>query len=150
MNNDLIENRTWWKRNWKCFLPTSIILFLVGIGSIITVSIDGNAADYAQAYSDVELYEKALEKVKLNESVKETLGEIEAIDKLAILEGNTKYSNGNNSVETTIRIKGSKGKGKMDILADKKGQEWKYKKINIRIREPKTEIKILENITEQK
>ena len=143
MDNELLENKSWWKRNWKWFLPTSIILFIIGIGSLVSASIDGNVADFAQAYSDNSLYEKALEKVKLNQRVKETLGEIEPIDKLAIIEGNTKYSNNNNSVETTIRIKGNKAKGKMDISAEKNGTEWEYKKINIRIKDPKEEINIL-------
>jgi hypothetical protein len=143
MNNELIENRSWWSTNWKWFLPTSIILFIIGICLLITAATDGNVADFAQAYTDNSLYEKALEKVKLNQRAKNILGEIEPIDKLAIIEGNTKYSNGNNSVETTVRIKGNKAKGKMDIYADRNGTEWEYKKINIRIKEPKEEIDIL-------
>ena len=143
MDNELIEKKSFWKKNWKWVLPTSILLFFIGIGLLIQLSVDGNVADFAQAYSDNLLYEKALEKVKLNHRVKETLGEIETIEKLAILEGNTKYSNNNNSVETTIRIKGTKGKGKMDISAQKIGTKWEYKKINIRIKNPKEEIDIL-------
>ena len=143
MNNELIENKSWRKKNWKWFLPTSFFLLILTIVSIISVSIDGNFADFAQAYSDNSIYEQALEKVKLNQKVKETVGEIEPIDKLAIIEGNTKYSNNNNSVETTIRIKGNKNNGKMDISAEKNGANWKYKKITIRIKEPKEEIDIL-------
>ena len=143
MNNELIENKSWRMKNWKWFLPTSFFLLILTIVSIISVSIDGNIADFAQAYSDNSIYEQALEKVKLNQKVKETVGEIEPIDKLAIIEGNTKYSNNNNSVETTIRIKGNKNNGKMDISAEKNGANWKYKKITIRIKEPKEEIDIL-------
>ncbi len=143
MENLIFINKSWWQRNWKWFLPTSSMLFIIVIGSLITASIEGNAKDYAQAYSDDSLYEKALEKVKANPRVKETLGEIEPIDKLAILEGNTKYSDNNNSVETTIRIKGTKTKGKMDISATKNGTGWEYKKINIRVKDPKEEIDVL-------
>ena len=143
MDNELIENKSFWGKNRKWVLPTSILLFFIGIGLVIQLSVDSNVADFAQAYSDNSLYEKALEKVKLNQRVKETLGEIETIEKLAILEGNTKYSNNNTSVETTIRIKGTKGKGKMDISAQKNGTEWEYKKIIIRIKEPKEKIYIL-------
>ncbi|HKO78073.1 MAG TPA: cytochrome c oxidase assembly factor Coa1 family protein, partial [Flavobacterium sp.] len=60
-------------------------------------------------------------------------------------ERNAIYSNNNNSVELSIRIKGNKGKGKMDISAEKSGTKWGYKKINIRIKEPKQEIQILED-----
>jgi hypothetical protein len=71
------------------------------------------------------------------------LGDLEPIDKLAILEGNAKYSNHNNSVELTVRVKGPKGKGKMDISADKNGTEWEYKKINIRIKQTEEVIQVL-------
>ncbi|MFH6948216.1 cytochrome c oxidase assembly factor Coa1 family protein [Flavobacterium sp. FlaQc-51] len=86
---------------------------------------------------------KAVEKAKTNQRVLKVIGEIEPIDKLAILEGSAIYSNNNNSVNLSIRVNGNKGKGKMDVLAERKGTAWNYKKINIRIKEPKEEIQIL-------
>jgi hypothetical protein len=150
MDNELIVERSWWKRNWKWFLPTLTLIFLSLFGLILSSTIDGNVTDIVQAYSDTSLYEKAIEKAKTNQRVLEVIGEIEQIDKLAILEGNAIYSNDNNSVDLSVRIKGSKGKGKMDISADKNGTEWKYKKISIRIKEPKEEILILKDIIEVK
>lgn len=149
MDNELIVERSWWKRNWKWFLPTFFVIFLILLGFVFSSIIDGNVTDIAQAYSDNSLYEKAIEKAKTNQRVIEVIGEIEPIDKLAILEGNAVYSNNNNSVELSIRIKGNKGKGKMDISAEKKGKEWNYKKINIRIKEPKEEIQILKDSIEK-
>ena len=109
MDNELIVEKSWWKRNWKWFLPTFLVVFLLLFGVILSSSIDGNVTDIAQAYSDNSLYEKAIEKAKTNERVIELIGEIEPIDKLAILEGNAVYSNNNNSVELSIRVKGNKG-----------------------------------------
>jgi hypothetical protein len=106
---------------------------------------DGNITDIVKAYSDNSLYEKALEKAKTNKRVLEVIGKIKPIDQLSILEGNAIYSNNNNSVALSIRIKGNKGKGKMDILAERKGSIWNYKKINIRIKEPKEEIQIIKD-----
>jgi hypothetical protein len=143
MNNELIVKQTWWKKNWKWFLPTSIIMSLFIFYLSLSLIIDGNVTDIAQAYTDNNLYEKAIEKSKTNKRVLEVIGEIEPIDKLAILEGNTIYSNNNNSVELSVRVKGNKGKGKMDISAEKNGNDWEYKKINIRIKEPKEVIQIL-------
>ncbi|PXY38667.1 hypothetical protein DMB65_21765 [Flavobacterium cheongpyeongense] len=145
MDNELIVEKSWWGKNWKWFLPTLTLIFSLLFWLILSLSIDGNVTDIAQAYSDNSLYEKAIEKAKTNQRVLEAIGEIEPIDKLAILEGNAIYSNNNNSVELSVRIKGSKGKGKMDISADKNGTEWKYKKISIRIKEPKEEIQILKD-----
>jgi hypothetical protein len=145
MDNELIVEKSWWGKNWKWFLPTLTLIFSLLFWLILSLSIDGNVTDIAQAYSDNSLYEKAIEKAKTNQRILEVIGEIEPIDKLAILEGNAIYSNNNNSVELSVRVKGSKGKGKMDISAEKNGAEWKYKKISIRIKEPKEEIQILKD-----
>jgi hypothetical protein len=73
----------------------------------------------------------------------QTIGIIQPIDKLAILEGNAVYTNNNNSVRLSVRIKGDKGNGKLDIAADKVGKEWKYKKITVRNKNTKEEIVIV-------
>ena len=95
------------------------------------------ASDLTNAYSDTELYNDALEKAKTNKAVIAILGEIEPIDKLAILEGQVSYSEDNTSVKSSIRIIGSKGKAKLDILANKVNTEWVYQTITIRIKQPK-------------
>ena len=145
MDNELIIEQSWWKRNWKWFLITFIIMFLLVFGLLLSSGVDGNIADIGKAYSDNSLYEKAIEKAKTNNRVLEVIGKIEPIDKLAILEGNAIYSNNHNSVELSVRVKGDKGRGKMDISAKKNGNEWEYKKINIRIKEPIEEIQILKD-----
>jgi hypothetical protein len=143
MNNELIPEKSWSKRNRKWFLPTILLSFLLAIGLFSTSNINKNIVDFAQAYTDNSLYENAIEKAKGNQRVLEILGNLEPIDPLAIIEGNAKYSNNSNSVALSVRIKGNKGSAKMDILADKKGTEWQYKKITIRIKQPKEEIQIL-------
>jgi hypothetical protein len=145
MDNELIVKKSWWNRNWKWFLPTIILVFLIGFGLILTSAIDGNMTDITQAYSENSLYENAIEKAKTNKRVLEVMGKIEPLDKLAIFEGNVIYSNNNKSVVLSVRVKGNKGKGKMDISADKNGTLWEYKKINIRIKNPKEEIQILQD-----
>jgi hypothetical protein len=147
MDNELIIEKSWWNKNWKWFLPTLILFFLL-FSFLLSSTINGNITDIAQAYSDNSLYEKAIEKAKTNKRVLEVIGEIEPIDQLAILEGNAIYTNNNNTVALSIRIKGDKGKGKMDILAERNGTAWNYKKINIRIKEPKEEIQIIKDTLE--
>ena len=112
----------------------------------ITSGMGGIGADLAQAYSDTELYENALEKVKTDQKVAELLGEIEPIDKLAILEGEIHYTNKNQTVNSSIRLKGTKGKARMDITADKINNEWEYKIINVRIKNPPEKKQIIEII----
>ena len=134
MNNELIKQKSWWNRNWKWFVPVSGILLILAI--LISSGMVRIGADLAKAYSDTELYENALNKAKSNQKVTELLGEIEPIDKLAILEGEIHYTNDNQTVNSTIRIKGANGKARMDIIADRINNEWNYKKINVRIKNP--------------
>lgn len=144
MDNELITTTTWWKVNWKWLVPTCVFLFTIATALLVTRTIDGTVTDFAQAYYDNSLYTKAIQKVNANQRAKEVLGEIGPIGKLAILEGDAKYSNDNTSVEITVRIEGNKANGKMDISAYKKGTEWQYKKITIRIKQPKEEIAIID------
>ncbi len=132
MNNELIKQKSWWKRNWKWFVPLSVILVLI-VSFFMSLEISGARTDLAQAYSDTELYNNALEKVKSKQKVIDLLGKIETIDKLAILEGEVHYSNNNQTVNSSIRIK---GKAKMDITANKINNKWSYKTINVRIKNP--------------
>jgi hypothetical protein len=144
LDNELITTTTWWKTNCKWFVPTCVFLFTIAATLLATTNIDGTVTDFAKAYSDNSLYTKALEKVNANQRAKEVLGEIEPIGKLAILEGDAKYTHDNRSVEITVRIEGNNANGKMDISAYKKGKEWQYKKITIRIKQLKEEIAIID------
>lgn len=135
MNNSLNTQKNWWKRNWKWLVPVSAgllifitIFFSSGMGSVTT--------DLVQAYADKALYENALEKAKRDDRVTELLGDIEPIDKLAIFEGQVKYSNNNETVHSSIRIVGAKAKGMMDISATWESGQWKYTQIHIRIKKP--------------
>lgn len=135
MSNELIKPKNWWSRNWKWLVPICGLIF-ISILLFFTTGMNGIATDFAQAYSETELYENAIEKVNSEPKINELLGEIEPIDKLAILEGEVRYSNSNNTVDSTIKINGSKGKANIDISADKISGKWSYTKINVRIKKP--------------
>lgn len=140
--NELIPKKSWWKRNWKWLTPL-IGLFLVSV-LILSSGMSRSMSDIAKAYASPSLYENALKKAQKNEQVTQLLGTLEAIDNLAIAEGYVEYSNNYNSIETSIRIKGSKnGKGRMDISAAKENDVWVYKKIQVRLKKSKVKINIL-------
>jgi hypothetical protein len=142
MDNELVEKETWLKRNWKWSVPTTI-LFVFILWLFLTSNSTKDITDIVQAYNDNSLYEKALEKANSDERIMQSIGTIQPIDKLAILEGNALYSNNNYSVVVSVRIKGTKGKGKLDISADKIGTSWKYKKIIVRNKNSKEEIVVV-------
>jgi hypothetical protein len=141
MSNDLVYQRNWWESNWKWISVASV--FVLGVVVFLISSINSESIDLVQAYSEKTLYENALAKVNTNDEAISILGTLEPLDQLAILEGSTKYSTDKQRIETTVRIKGSKAKGKMDILATKIAKKWQYEKINIRINSNKEVISIV-------
>jgi hypothetical protein len=141
MHNELVQYKSYWQRNWKLVL--SGLLFLIISGYFLFSSFSADGMDLVQAYAEKGLYEKTLEKEKENNEVKHAVGELEPLDPLAILEGSTKYDNHKNSIETTVRIKGTRGKAKMHIWAIKNGGEWQYTKVDVRINSSKKRISII-------
>lgn len=135
MKNELIEKENWWQKNWKWFAP-SLTVIILAVGILLLTLTGGNLGNFAQAYSDTELYENALQKANSNLKVKEELGELEPISKLAIIEGDVQYSKNNQFVEMTVRVSGSKGRAAMDIAAERIQNSWNYKKIIVRIKNP--------------
>ncbi|CAM3744182.1 cytochrome c oxidase assembly factor Coa1 family protein [Flavobacterium gelidilacus] len=150
MDNILIENQSWFKKNWKWFIPlTGIVLFLTI--SLLIIAFSSVLGNYSKAYADPKLYELALEKVRQNDRVNEVLGEIQPIDNMTILNGSVNYSDDNKIVNSTIKITCKKGKAMLDISAELNNDTWNYKKITVRIKNPvekKETIEILNLIEE--
>jgi len=133
-------HRFFLQRHWKWITPiiigSIVVFFMSPIGNAVT--------DIAKVYTDTSIYENALEKAKDNTQVITVLGDLAPIDTFAIVEGAVFYSNNNETVNITVRIKGSKGKGKLDIVAHKVKERWDYELIKIRIKDPKATIVVLE------
>ncbi|WP_452232460.1 cytochrome c oxidase assembly factor Coa1 family protein [Lacinutrix sp. MEBiC02595] len=146
MNNEIIAHKSWWYRNWKWFTAVAIsfILFLFVFSSS---GFSGILIDYTKAYTDIELYNEAIEKASINERVIKVLGTIDPIDNMTILNGAVQYSNNNKSILTTIKITCKKGKAMLDISADRINETWHYKKINVRIKKPIEKKEIITIIT---
>lgn len=132
--------RNLWQRHWKWLSLLIILMFTIFIMSPVGNSI----TDIAKVYADSSVYKEALEQVKLNDEVIEVLGDLKSIDAFAIAEGYVAYSNNNSSVNITVRIKGTKGKGKLDIAANRVNGTWEYQTLKIRIKTPKVTIVVLE------
>jgi len=113
----------------------ALALVLLGVVIYLFTSIGTSkiATDLVQAYADPNLYENAIIKVNDNETVQTKLGIIAPIEKMTIINGDVHYTNNNSTVQTTVKVMGSKGKGKMDIEANWKDDSWIYNKINIRL-----------------
>ena len=122
------------RKSLKWLIPIIVVLAIMlylfsssGMGKVAT--------DLTQAYADQELYKNAIEKANSDHRVIEKIGEIQPIDKMTILNGEVNFSNDNQTVNSTIKVIGSKGNGKLDLTAIREDESWRYEKINIRIKD---------------
>jgi len=138
MNNDLIEEKRFWRQNW--FLGITIIA-VIFIGLLFSEV--GYFKNLAHAYTDPAVSENAFSKANGDVEVIQIFGKLATIDQLVIFEGNAIYSNNNNSVAVTVRVSGEIENGKMDIFAEKFGGEWCYKSIRIRNKKINNEVQII-------
>lgn len=143
--SSLLENKNWWNKNWKWIVPFLGII-IISTFTISTTDIGENTFDIVKAYADPDLVDGALFLAQENDEIKQLLGELKPIDKMAIVEGNVKYSNNDTSIDISVRVKGSKGKGRMRIFADRIRDKWEYKEIIIGIKKRNKTIIIVERI----
>ncbi len=137
MKKALLDLKNIWSHNWKWALP--VMLFV----SLITLffSITGNATyRYGSVYLQPSIIKNAQKKAEENDLVIEKLGNLQPHNFFHLLEGEVAYLNQNKSVMITVGIIGSKGRAKLDIVANRNGKDWKYQKITVRIKKPKKEI----------
>ncbi len=132
-------------KSLKWIIPTIVILAVVfylfsssGMGKVAT--------DLTQAYADEELYKNAIEKANSDQRVLEKIGEIQPIDKMTILNGEVDFSDDNQTVNSTIKVTGSKGNGKLDLIAERENESWRYEKIDIRFKDSEKNKKTIEII----
>ena len=135
MNNELVTYHSFWKRHRKKLLVTFLFLGML-LTIFFTSGFGGGVGDFTKAYGETTLFANAIEQVNENALVQETLGTVGPLDKMAILEGQTTFSDDNEFVEATVRITGTKGKAVMDINANLVDDVWQYSLIRVRIKNP--------------
>ena len=143
MDNEIIKSKNWLQRNIKWLLPVIVVVCFLGSALFSTVS-DAQMGGYVTALNDGALYKDALKQANQNTEVKKIIGTLEPIDQLAIIESNVEYSDNNNHVNLSVRVKGANAKGRMDVIATKLNNAWQYNTIKIRVKDPKQEIIVLQ------
>jgi hypothetical protein len=133
-----IQHKSWFGRNWKWVVPTGgclvlIVLVVVFIGSIY-VGVTG-------LMSDSPAYVEAMEKASTNKELIEKIGE--PIEQNGIMGGSVKYSNGRNSAEITIPIKGDKGEASIQVEGSGTDNNWTYEKMEVYISDTNETINLL-------
>lgn len=128
MNNELVPQQSWWKRNWKWVLPVSGCLTLI-IGVIILFS--SIYFGVTNMMEGSQPYEYAFEFINNDEKLSEILGS--PVEKNGMAQGNINWNNGSKSAKLTVPIAGPKGTGTLFIDATGEGDEWNYNEIRVEV-----------------
>ncbi|MGK0494178.1 MAG: hypothetical protein ACJAU2_000556 [Maribacter sp.] len=123
-------------------------------GFLSTSKLGENIVGIAKVYSESEVCDGALEIARKDKKVLQLLGELNPLSKLAILEGAHKYSDGYSTLNVTFDVIGAKHerkvRSKMDVIAHRNGEQWRYASIRIRIKKPADLKQTIQIVTEKK
>lgn len=130
MNNELVPQPSWWKKNWKWVIPLSgcltfIILFIIFIGSIFY--------SVSSAFEEIQPYEYALEKINQDQEITDELGT--PIKKDGFISSDYSNDNGKKTTKLVVPVSGPKGSGTLFIEASGDGDNWIYDVIRIEIKD---------------
>ena len=135
-SNELIVRKNWWDRNWKWFVPTGCLSLLVLFGLFIA----GIFFGVTSMMKDSDAYKGAMTIAQHDKLVSDRLGN--HIESDGIVSGNITINNDKGNCDLQIPIKGSKGKGTIFVVAEKKGI-WKYSELSVHIETTDEEIDLL-------
>lgn len=133
--NETVIYKNWFQRNsiWLISITFLALLLLF----ILPKEFKEGATHMIIAYSDTELVDSAMSIANKNSRVNKMLGDLHPMTKMTMLEGYVTYSKNIDSVFMALTIKGTKGKGKLDIYAFKKNNKWNFEQLLVRLKEPK-------------
>ncbi len=136
------QEKSWFARNWGwvlgggCFVL--ILIVALGIGSLIF--------GVSKMFTSSTPYKYAMEQATSNQDVKDLIGS--PIETDGIMQGNINLSGDDGAADFKILIKGSKGKGRIVVIATKDYGKWKYEKLYVQIKDSEEQINLLDKVLE--
>lgn len=126
--NDLVEQPSWWKRNWKWALPAGGCLTIIVLGIVLVV---GGAFAFASKIKTATGTDQALIIAQENPTLIEILGEPIESDGFGNL--NIAIKNGEKTTNVTVPIKGPKGIGTIHMSSTGGDNNRTYEIFNVTI-----------------
>jgi hypothetical protein len=138
-----VRQKSWFGRNWIWVVPLGGCLTLIIIGIIFIGTLFFGVTNM---FKNSTPYEYALEQASHNPEVAFILGN--PIEADGMISGNISIKNNTGIADFSIPIKGSKGTGRIVVVAEKKDGEWMYEKLYVLIKETQEEINLLKSVLE--
>ena len=139
-DNEIIQEKGWFKRNWKWAVPLGGCLSMIIILIIVLVS---TFFGVRSVINNSEYEKEAMIKLNENERVIELLGD--PVEKVGMNNYSFNWINGVKEVNMEISVSGPKESGVLHIDADIKGGDWDYDELYIKIDNTDEKIDILKD-----
>jgi hypothetical protein len=137
---EVVQQQSWFKRNWKWFVPT------VGCGTLIILFIFGVVGlvfGVTNFISNSTPAEYAIERASQNQVVVEALGT--PIEQTGMVSGSLSFGDDTGDADLKIPIEGPKGKGRIYVVGTKTGDDWTYSELYVWIEGSSDTVDLLEN-----
>lgn len=126
--NELVEKRSWWKRNWKWAAPVGGCLTIIIVGIVLII---GGVFAFANKIKTASGSDEALSEVQTNQEVIAVLGE--PIESDGFGNFNISFNDGEKRTNVTTPIKGPNGTGVIHIITSGEDDEKVYEVYNVTI-----------------
>ena len=119
--------RTWWQRNWKWFLPVSIL----GGLALVAAFVGAIALFVFGLFIESDVYAEAMARARANPEVVRALGE--PIVPGFWVKGTLKIDGPSGSADFAAPLSGPGGRGMIYITAQKKAGQWRFETLEVAV-----------------
>jgi hypothetical protein len=132
-----VNNKNWFERNWKWFVPTGCLTLIV----VFALFIGGVFFAFSKIMKRSDVYVQAIELVSQNEECIQAMGE--PIEDGWFFSGSIHVSGPSGRAELAIPVSGPKGEGTIYVKAFKEAGKWHFKILEVQIKGQEHRIKII-------
>lgn len=137
-NRDERKNSDWFERNWKWFVPTSVLLFL----AVCAVIFSGIITLVFVSFTSSDVYSSAVEIVQSHDTAREVLGE--PVRTKWYVTGEINISGSGGHAELAIPVYGTRRAGTVYLEAEKRSGQWYFDYLILHVHETGEKISLLD------
>jgi hypothetical protein len=131
------EQKGWFGRNWKWFVPTGCLSLIALAGAIVVAVVYLAFGTIKSSYP----YQEAMTRTRANADAVRALGE--PIEAGWLISGNINVNNSSGSADLSIPVSGPKKSGKVYVVATKRMGSWSLSALELEVEGDAKRINIL-------
>ncbi len=117
--------RGWWARNWKWFVPTLVVVFIL----LVAAFVFGILALVFGSMKMAEPYKYAMEQAQHSPVVVQRIGQ--PVKAGMLVSGQINVSGPTGHADLAIPISGPRGKATVYVVGDKSAGKWTYQTLEV-------------------